>query len=69
MTRSLFVARLTGTQAQMGAQHGRLVAADAARLVDFYQTMPERTLAGDLPAVAKLAVRALATAWQARLVA
>jgi Acyl-coenzyme A:6-aminopenicillanic acid acyl-transferase len=67
MTATLFLARLAGTQAQMGAQHGRLVAHDAARLFAFYRTMPERTLAGDLGAVGKLAVRAIATAWQARL--
>jgi hypothetical protein len=68
MTKPLFLARLTGTQEQMGAQHGRLTAADAAQLADFYRTMPERTLAGDLGAPGKLAVRTLATAWQARLV-
>ena len=49
MTRPLFVARLHGTQQEMGAQHGRLVAEDAARLYEFYKTMPERTLAGSLP--------------------
>lgn len=65
--RTLFLARLAGTQAEMGAQHGRLVARDAARLFAFYETMPERTLAGDLGRAGKLAVRALATAWQARL--
>jgi len=63
----LFLARLAGTQAEMGAQHGRLVARDADRLLAFYRTMPERTLAGGLGAPGKLAVRALATAWQARL--
>ena len=67
MTKPLFVARLSGTQEEMGAQHGRLVAEDAVRLFRFYRTMPERTLAGDMPAPAKLAVRAIATAWQARL--
>ena len=51
----------------MGAQHGRLDRPDAARLLGFYRTMPERMLAGDLGAPARLAVRALATAWQARL--
>jgi hypothetical protein len=64
---SFLLARLAGTQAEMGAQHGRLVAADAARLLAFYRTMPERTLAGDLGAIGKLAVRAITTAWQARL--
>lgn len=67
MTATLFLARLAGTQAQMGAQHGQLVAHDAARLIGFYRTMPERTLAGDLGAAGKLAVRAIAMAWQARL--
>lgn len=66
-TRPLFFARLAGTQTEMGAQHGRLTASDAARLLAFYRTMPERMLAGDLPLPGKLAVRALATAWQARL--
>ncbi|HEU4731930.1 MAG TPA: C45 family autoproteolytic acyltransferase/hydrolase [Kofleriaceae bacterium] len=64
---SLFLARLAGSQAEMGAQHGRLVAHDAARLIAFYQSLPERTLAGDLGAAGKLVVRAIATAWQARL--
>lgn len=66
--RHLFLARLAGTQAEMGAQHGRLVARDAARLLAFYRTMPERTLAGDLGRAGKLAIRAIAAACQARLV-
>ena len=72
MTRPFWMARLAGTQAEMGAQHGRLVAHDAAALFGFYKTMPVRTLAGDLTgaagAVGKIAVRALVTAWQHRLV-
>jgi len=64
---TLFLARLAGTQAHMGTQHGKLVARDAERLLAFYQTMPERTLAGDLGRMSKLAVRAIAMAWQARL--
>lgn len=72
MTRPFWMARLAGTQAEMGAQHGRLVAREAAALFAFYKTMPERTLAGDLTgpvgAVGKVAVRALVTAWQRRLV-
>ncbi len=68
----LLLARLIGTQAEMGTQHGRLVAADAAALFAFYRTMPERTLAGDLDGIAgtigRAAVRTLAAAWQARLV-
>jgi hypothetical protein len=64
----LFLARLAGTQAEMGAQHARLAAHDAARLIEFYRTMPERALAGDAGALGKLAVRAVATVWQARLV-
>ncbi|MEO7097637.1 MAG: hypothetical protein ABI175_30525, partial [Polyangiales bacterium] len=67
MTKPLFLARLVGTQEQMGAQHGRLTAADAIRLLEFYKTMPERTLAGDMGGVGKLAVRTLANAWQHNL--
>ncbi len=68
MTKPLFHARLTGTQAEMGAQHGRLVADDARRLLAFYRTMPERTLAGDLPRAGRWVARSIAAAWQARLV-
>lgn len=68
----LFLARLAGTQAEMGAQHGRLVAGDAARLFAFYRTMPERALGGDLRGVAgaigRKAIRAVTGGWQARLV-
>jgi hypothetical protein len=63
----LLMARLTGTQAEMGAQHGALVAEDAAALFEFYKTMPERALAGDLPVVVRRMVRALVGAWQSRL--
>ncbi|MEO8699009.1 MAG: C45 family autoproteolytic acyltransferase/hydrolase [Kofleriaceae bacterium] len=63
----LFLARLVGSQEQMGAQHGRLIAADAQALVGFYRTMPERTLAGGMGAASRFVVRQLATAWQARL--
>jgi hypothetical protein len=70
-TKPLFMARLAGTQAEMGAQHGRLVGGDALRLVEFYRTMPERALVGDMRGVAgtigRATARALATAWQARL--
>src|SRR5689334_6712271 len=70
-TKPLFLARLVGTQAEMGAQHGRLVAEDAVRLVEFYRTMPERTLAGDLGGIVgmlgRIAARGLAWTWQARL--
>lgn len=70
-TKPLLMARLAGTQAEMGAQHGRLVADDAVRLVEFYRTMPERALAGGLHGVAgtlgRTLARALAHAWQARL--
>ncbi len=70
-TKPLFLARLAGTQAEMGAQHGRLAAADALRLVDFYRTMPERALAGGMHGIAgalgRAAARGLALAWQARL--
>ena len=71
MTRPLFMARLAGTQAEMGAQHGRLVAADASHLVEFYRTLPERTLAGGMTGIAgrvgRVAARGLARAWQERL--
>jgi hypothetical protein len=66
MTLSLI--RLAGSQAEMGAQHGRMVADDAARLYAFYDTLPERTLMGDKQGLPRLAVRALATLWQRRLV-
>ncbi|MEO6772886.1 MAG: C45 family autoproteolytic acyltransferase/hydrolase [Kofleriaceae bacterium] len=62
------MARLAGTQTEMGAQHGALVAADALRLIEFYNTMPERTLAGDLGGVGRRVARAVARGWQARLV-
>ncbi len=71
MTKPLLLARLVGTQAEMGAQHGRLVGDDAIRLFEFYRTMPERSLAGDLRGPAGVAgrwlVRQVATAWQASL--
>ncbi len=71
MTKPLFMARLAGSQEAMGAQHGRMVADDARELVDFYRTMPERALAGNVsgPAgrLARLAARGVATAWQASL--
>ncbi|MBS1122764.1 MAG: hypothetical protein H6Q90_4992, partial [Deltaproteobacteria bacterium] len=67
MTKPLFLARLIGTQEQMGAQHGRLAAADAARLLEFYRTLPERALAGDQGRAGRFVVRHLAKAWQARL--
>ncbi len=67
MTKPLFLARLSGTQEQMGAQHGRLVADDAKRLAAFYRTMPERTLAGGLDGASRFVIRQIATAWQARL--
>ena len=71
MTKPLLMARLAGTQEEMGAQHGRLVAEDAKDLVEFYRTMPERTLVGDTRGtsgvVARVAARGLATAWQASL--
>ena len=71
MTKPLFMARLAGTQQEMGTQHGRLVASDARELVEFYRTMPERALAGNVEGVpgriARLVARGLATAWQANL--
>jgi hypothetical protein len=72
MTKPFLMVRLAGTQAEMGAQHGRLVAADAARLFEFYKSMPERALAGDLHGplgvIGRAAVRAIAGVWQSRLV-
>ena len=68
MTKPLLLARLAGTQAEMGAQHGALVAADATHLLAFYRTMPERTLAGDMPRAGRWLARQVAAAWQARLV-
>ncbi|HEX5062494.1 MAG TPA: carcinine hydrolase/isopenicillin-N N-acyltransferase family protein [Kofleriaceae bacterium] len=71
MTKPFFMARLAGTQAEMGTQHGHLVADDAVRLVEFYRTMPERALVGDMQGIAgkigRSVARGLATAWQARL--
>jgi hypothetical protein len=71
MTKPLFMARLTGTQEAMGAQHGQMVADDARELVEFYRTMPERALSGGVPGlagrVASLIARGVATAWQANL--
>ena len=71
MTKPFMMVRLAGTQAEMGAQHGRLVADDAAKLFAFYKTMPERALAGDLRgpigAVGRAVVRTIVGAWQARL--
>jgi len=63
----LFTARLAGTQEEMGAQHGRLVADEARALLAFYRTMPERALAGGEGVLGKAVVRAAATALQARL--
>ena len=72
MPKPLTTNRLAGTQAEMGAQHGRLTADDAARLFEFYRSMPERVLAGDLrgpgAGLGRWFARQLATAWQARLV-
>ncbi|HEY6038445.1 MAG TPA: C45 family autoproteolytic acyltransferase/hydrolase [Kofleriaceae bacterium] len=62
------MARLAGTQTEMGAQHGALVADEAAKLIEFYNTMPERALAGDMGGLGRRVVRTIARAWQARLV-
>jgi hypothetical protein len=66
-TKPLFLARLAGTQEQMGAQHGRLTARDAARLVEFYSAMPEKVLAGGMGKLETFAIRTLANAWQSNL--
>ena len=68
MPKPLLMTRLAGTQAEMGAQHGRLVADDAVRLFEFYRAMPERVLAGDGGAPLKWVARQIASAWQTRLV-
>jgi hypothetical protein len=71
MRKPLFMARLAGTQEAMGAQHGRMVAADARELVEFYRTMPERALVGGVSGVAgrvaSFVARGVATAWQASM--
>jgi hypothetical protein len=64
---TLFTARLHGTQEEMGAQHGALVAAEARALLGFYRTMPERALAGGEGEVVRTIARGFATAMQARL--
>ena len=63
----LYTARLAGTQEEMGAQHGRLVADHARSLLEFYRTMPERAIAGGEGPMARALVRAAARALQARL--
>jgi len=67
----LFLARLVGTQQEMGAQQGALMAEDARRLLAFYAAMPARQLAGNASGVGGAVTRAvvdrLATAWQERL--
>ena len=47
MTTALHRPARPAPRKQMGAQHGALVAADARALLEFYRTMPERTLAGE----------------------
>ncbi|MBV8756006.1 MAG: hypothetical protein JO257_01945 [Deltaproteobacteria bacterium] len=64
---SLFTARLQGTQEEMGAQHGAVVADEARRLLGFYTTMPERAIAGGEGPIGRLAIKGIATAMQARL--
>ena len=64
---TLFTARLAGTQEEMGAQHGALVADEARRLLGFYTTMPERAIAGGEGPIGRLAVKGIATVIQARL--
>jgi len=67
MTPNLHLTRLTGTQEQMGAQHGAFAPVAARKLFAFYRTMPERALAGDVSALQRFVVRQVATAWQASL--
>ncbi len=58
--RPLFVARVAGSQEEMGRQHGALLAAagGADRTIEHYRDMPVRALVGGLPAP----VRGLAAA-------
>nr|HEX4315898.1 C45 family autoproteolytic acyltransferase/hydrolase [Kofleriaceae bacterium] len=58
---------MTGTQAEMGAQHGRLVAGDAKRLLEFYRAMPANQLAGGEGRLAQAVMSRFAEAWQRRL--
>ncbi|MEZ4404623.1 MAG: C45 family autoproteolytic acyltransferase/hydrolase [Kofleriaceae bacterium] len=59
-TRPLWIARVAGTQAEMGRQHGALVAAagGADATVAHYRDLPAQLLTGDVPAVARPLVAA-----------
>ncbi len=71
----LWIARLAGTQADMGRRHGELLAAagGADAVLGHYRDMPARLLLGDAPpatrAVAGLAVRGVSELLLARLAA
>ena len=73
IARPLWIARVAGTQAEMGRQHGELIAraggADAT--VNHYRDLPALLLGGDVPAplrpVAGAAIRGLSEALLARL--
>jgi hypothetical protein len=66
--RPLWIARLAGTQEEMGHQHGALVAkAGGGDALDHYRDMPERLLAGARHPLLRAAVRAIKEAELARL--
>ena len=71
--RPLWIARVAGSQREMGHHHGALLAqaGGAEATFDHYRTMPSRLLAGDLPALvrpaATLAVRGAVEALLVRL--
>ena len=71
----LWIARLAGSQEEMGRQHGALLAAagGADAVLDHYRDMPSRMVVGDAPAatraVASLAVRGVTEALLVKLAA
>ncbi len=54
-TRPLWIVRVTGSQEDMGRQHGALLAeaGGADAVIQHYQDMPARLVAGDLPPAAR----------------
>jgi|JI10StandDraft_1071094.scaffolds.fasta_scaffold11822_4 hypothetical protein len=71
--RPLWIARVAGTQAEMGRQHGALLAATggADATIEHYRDLPGQMLAGDVPAplrpAARVAIRGAAELLLARL--
>ncbi|HUQ05883.1 MAG TPA: C45 family autoproteolytic acyltransferase/hydrolase [Kofleriaceae bacterium] len=69
----LWIARLSGTQEEMGRQHGQLLAAagGADAVLDHYRDMPSRLVVGDMPpavrAVISAAVRGVSEGLLVRL--